>query len=368
VYVGGTFGNIGTTARANLAALDATTGALAPWAPGTDAAVHAIASDGRVIFVGGDFVTAGGQARGRLAALSIQTGLATAWNPNCGGGNVYALAVSGSRLVVGGAFTLVGNLSRARLAAIDTTTGVATAWNPGANGLVRTLAVAGNTVYCGGQFTIVRGQPRERLAAIDATSGQLLAWDPGANAEVTGIVPSGTSVFVHGAFATISGVASPLLSLLDGTTGLALGWNPLVNGTAVNTLRVAGGTVFAGGDFNKVENVRVDALAAFPLTALLDAPPSAVRGGTLSLAAAPNPARGPLAVTFALAQAADVRVDVLDVSGRAVARLLHEQLGPGTHRLAWNGRGDRGRLAPGVYLIDVRAGEQRETRRVVLTR
>jgi hypothetical protein len=366
--VGGTFGSIGGTARVNLAALDATTGALATWAPGADATVRAIASDGRVIYVGGDFATAGGQARGRIAALSIQNGLATSWNPNCAGGSVYALVVSGTRLIAGGGFTLVGNTNRARLAAIDTTTGLATAWNPGANGAVRTLALVGNTLYAGGQFTIVRGQPRDRLAAIDATSAQLLAWDPGANGDVTGLVPSGNSLFVHGAFTTIAGTSSPLLSLVDGSTGMALGWDPQVTGNAVNTVRVAAGTVFAGGDFTKVENVRVDALAGFPLTALLDAPPIAVRRGTLALAASPNPARGPLAVAFALAEESEVQVNVLDVSGRLVARLLHERLAAGTHRLAWNGRADRGALAPGVYLVDVRAGEQRETKRVVLTR
>ncbi|MCE9626788.1 MAG: T9SS type A sorting domain-containing protein, partial [Candidatus Eisenbacteria bacterium] len=224
------------------------------------------------------------------------------------------------------------------------------------------------TVYAGGLFTIVRGQPRDRLAAIDGTSGALLAWDPGANDEVTGLVASDNRLFVHGKFSTLAGLATPVLSVVDGTTGNSLGWNPLATGTAANTVRVAGGTVFVGGDFTKVEGVRVDALAGFPLTALLDAPPVAVRSGSLALAAAPNPARGPLAVSFALAQESAVQVCVLDVSGRLVARLLHDRLGPGTHHLDWNGRADRGAIAPGVYLIDVRAGGQRETKRVVLTR
>lgn len=41
----------------------------------------------------------------------------------------------------------------------------------------------------------------------------------------------------------------------------------------------------------------------------------------------------------------------------------------GTHTTAWDGRDDRGRVAPAaVYLVELRAGDARATRRVTLAK
>jgi hypothetical protein len=58
VYIGGYFQNFNSTARPNLAALDASTGALQTWAPavtGTGTSVSALVSLGTNIYVGGSF-------------------------------------------------------------------------------------------------------------------------------------------------------------------------------------------------------------------------------------------------------------------------------------------------------------------------
>lgn len=80
---------------------------------------------------------------------------------------------------------------------------------------------------------------------------------------------------------------------------------------------------------------------------LADAPPSAPR-----LALWPNPARGPVTLTFSLAAEATAHVAVFDAAGRQVARLVDQPLGAGTHQLVWDRRNDAGRLLrPGVYFV-----------------
>ncbi len=90
-----------------------------------------------------------------------------------------------------------------------------------------------------------------------------------------------------------------------------------------------------------------------------------------SLAAAPNPARGPLTLELANPTAAAVRarVTVLDVSGRRVAELPETLAGSGLTRVVWDCRGARGeRLPAGLYLVRAELGPMRLLRPVVLTR
>ncbi|MCE9627094.1 MAG: T9SS type A sorting domain-containing protein, partial [Candidatus Eisenbacteria bacterium] len=63
------------------------------------------------------------------------------------------------------------------------------------------------------------------------------------------------------------------------------------------------------------------------------------------LGARPNPSRGALRVAFELAEPGDARLEILDVSGRVVARMV-QSLAAGSH--AWP---VPGALAPGVYVI-----------------
>jgi len=80
---------------------------------------------------------------------------------------------------------------------------------------------------------------------------------------------------------------------------------------------------------------------------LLDSPPAAAR-----LALQPNPARGPVTLTFGLAVDIDVRVAVYDASGRLVARLLERTLTAGIHQLSWDRRTDDGLpVQQGIYFV-----------------
>lgn len=69
-------------------------------------------------------------------------------------------------------------------------------------------------------------------------------------------------------------------------------------------------------------------------------------------AARPNPFRHQTTIPFRIAEAARVRIDILDLNGRRVRTLAHEMTGPGDGELAWDGLDDKLHpLAPGAYSI-----------------
>lgn len=171
IYLGGTFTEMGGQTRRGLAAVDASTGELASWNPGTDnSAVSALLLSGRSLFVGGAFAVVGGQPRSALAELDLATGQATSWAPaltewDVVSPRVRALALVDSILYVGGSFASVGGQERICLSGVDTTTGVATEWSPGTDGLVWSLLSFGEGLYAGGGFSRAGGMPASGLAA-----------------------------------------------------------------------------------------------------------------------------------------------------------------------------------------------------------
>ena len=78
----------------------------------------------------------------------------------------------------------------------------------------------------------------------------------------------------------------------------------------------------------------------------------------------PNPARGEVAVRYALSEAGVVRITVYDALGREVAVMARGEHEPGTH----TARLDAGSLAPGVYLVRLAASEVMKTRRLTVVR
>jgi hypothetical protein len=77
----------------------------------------------------------------------------------------------------------------------------------------------------------------------------------------------------------------------------------------------------------------------------------------------PNPGRGPVTVEFSLPDAAPVRLELLDVTGRRVASRAVQLLGPGRHAVLLGNES----LTPAVYLVRlVRGGEKLAVKEIVL--
>ncbi len=81
----------------------------------------------------------------------------------------------------------------------------------------------------------------------------------------------------------------------------------------------------------------------------------------------PNPSRDGTSIELALARAGHASLDVFDLSGRRVATLLDGRYEAGVRVVQWNGRTDRGTLAPaGFYVIRLQTDGVQVTRRVQL--
>jgi hypothetical protein len=83
----------------------------------------------------------------------------------------------------------------------------------------------------------------------------------------------------------------------------------------------------------------------------------------------PNPATSLTTMSFSLSAPARVRVDVYDISGRRVARLLEGPRTTGTHTASWDLRTQQGApVASGVYLWRLSSGDESITARQVVVR
>lgn len=84
---------------------------------------------------------------------------------------------------------------------------------------------------------------------------------------------------------------------------------------------------------------------------------------------APNPATPGTTIRFGIVTPGPVRLDLFDVSGRVVRRLLHASVSEREHEVHWDGLGDDGAPVPaGVYLCRLAARDGCVTRRIVVAR
>ena len=256
LYIGGVFTNVGGQPHTDLAAVDATTGAIASFTANADASVGAFLVHGTTLYVGGSFANLGGQPRMGIAAIDTTLGTVTGFNPGLSsGGNAaaFALSTDASTLYVGGQFTTLGGQSRANIGAVSTTTGLATTWSSDANSAVYALALSDTTLYVGGQFsTIGGGTFRNHIAALDTTTdmSNVLAFNPSAGSSVYGLAVSGTTLYAAGGFTTVAGVTRNRIAALD-TTAVATATSFATNGFdgLGRVLALDGTNLFVGGDF-----------------------------------------------------------------------------------------------------------------------
>ncbi|MBI5710255.1 MAG: T9SS type A sorting domain-containing protein [Candidatus Eisenbacteria bacterium] len=264
VYIGGNFKSAGGAERNCLAEVDARTGLATSWNPRPNSEVWALAADDESIYAGGYFTFLGTwQRRPCLAALDATTGELKSWDAHLAGYQVHALTVRGSTLYVGGDFSEVGGLGRSYLAAFDVETANPVPWIPRPGGPVWCLASSDSLLYVGGLFGSMGGQLRRRIAAIRLSDGTPTAWDPNADDAVTTLVVGPDAIYAGGLFGRIGGQVRSRIAALDPATGSATSWDAAVHSWGwVNSLAVARGTVYIGGLFIGVAGQLRNNLAA----------------------------------------------------------------------------------------------------------
>ena len=134
----------------------------------------------------------------------------------------------------------------------------------------------------------------------------------------------------------------------------------------IDGVGVSGSLAVAGNDGDDTAGVDAGIVFAYDLAGVLTAAEDAPVASPLGLAVsvAPNPSRGRTTVRFTLDAAGPVRVEVLDVLGRRARAVELGARGAGAHAEPF----DLGGLAPGLYVVRVRAGGAAGTARVVIAR
>jgi hypothetical protein len=78
----------------------------------------------------------------------------------------------------------------------------------------------------------------------------------------------------------------------------------------------------------------------------------------------PNPARGPLLVSYALTDARPARIDLIDIGGRRILSHAAES-GSGRHVVRLAGADE---IPPGLYFVRLTQGADRRVRRCAVVR
>ena len=83
----------------------------------------------------------------------------------------------------------------------------------------------------------------------------------------------------------------------------------------------------------------------------------------------PNPFNASTAIRYSLSAASPVSLSIYNILGRHVRTLVDQPMSAGDHELTWDGKDKLGQdAASGVYLIVMRAGEQRSVHKAVMLR
>lgn len=106
---------------------------------------------------------------------------------------------------------------------------------------------------------------------------------------------------------------------------------------------------------------------AFPITVTTATAVGDPASATWLAPPLPNPCVNGARVSFSLANAADVRLAILDAAGRNVRTLVRGAMPAGPQSVTWNGRSANGaRVAPGVYFLRLTTPDRELTQRVTV--
>ncbi len=254
-------------------ALDANTGALAWTSPtfsyldlvARDGGLLALAVEGNTLFVGGQFTRAGGQARTRMAAFDATSGTLLPWAPSVGGIWVSSIAATSGRVAFGGLLRSVGGIVKRGIVSLDLTTGRPTAVQPPDSSYVTALAASGDLVVAATSnypFNVV-----PEVFAYSAATGTRYPKVLPLNGAVTSMAIHGPTLFLGGAFSGVDGQARQYLAAYDLVAGQLRPWNPSPD-NFVRKLKVHGGALYAVGLFRSLIGLGRSGAVAFDLNTL----------------------------------------------------------------------------------------------------
>jgi trimeric autotransporter adhesin len=349
---------------------------------------------GPTLYVGGNFTRASDRNANRIVRWNKET---EQWNAIGSGvnGPVSAMAVwddgSGEALYLGGNFTTSGGVSTAYVSRLrgdvfeDVGGGMAT----GTSGLnipaVKSLVVwddgSGEKLYAGGQFGEAGGVEARFMAAWDGN-----AWAPvggGFSAPVEDLVISGGQkgdfLYAGGQFVSVMpSFTVNRIARWDGeqwqrlfrADSQAFGTGGFVNAmadwtTADDRVLVVGGQFFNVSELpaNRVAFFREQAVGTGG-TVAIDDPVAGIPQLFELHQNYPNPFNPSTSIRYRITEATHVTLDVVDLMGRRIVRLVDQQMLPGEYSADFRAEN----LSSGIYLYRIRAGSFTSARKMALVK
>lgn len=315
------------TARTHLAAVDAASGTLTPWAPEVNGSfITKLIVKSNTVYVLGDFPKSiGGAYRPYgIASLDATTGLATAWNPAFENGLVNDIAANNRDLYVAGYFDNAAGVDRNGIASFNLTTTAINDWNPDivedeGGFYVHAIAASDIRLSVGGGFYYLGNEPRGNYAEYELCN------------PVAAVTLSGSTLSAQG-----GGSYQWYLNneAIAGATGQTLDISLLENG--IYSVEVtANGCTGRSADF------------VYLITENETATDN-------NIALYPNPTSSEIVVKFPEAQPSSITL--LNVMGEALQSI--QGIGR-ENRIALNG------LPEGTYLVKIRYSNMEVVRKVV---
>ncbi|HPS39138.1 MAG TPA: carboxypeptidase regulatory-like domain-containing protein, partial [Candidatus Cloacimonadota bacterium] len=81
----------------------------------------------------------------------------------------------------------------------------------------------------------------------------------------------------------------------------------------------------------------------------------------------PNPFNPETVISFEIKDATDTHLDIYNLKGQLVRRLVNESKAPGSYSVVWDGKDDQGKeVGSGIYQYRLRAGKYQRTNRMTL--
>lgn len=292
LYAGGSFFCVGGEFEAaclesekhNLAAIDTTTGNADAIFFDTDGEVNtlALSNDDSLLFAGGSFAnvntTGISLERNNVAAFTTADGVATNFNPDVDS-TVWSikLSVDESTVYAAGDFIEVNaGLPQEYIAAFDSDTGDITNFYAALDGVGQALARSsdGSTLYVGGIFSQFITSSGEGVSFDEATQASVtypkVSTLGGPGATIYASVPDGSGGwYIGGSFTNVGTTTQPRLAHITSSGVLDFAFDPDIDNSSVFALALSpdGSTLYAGGQFNSVENGTTrDYVAAFDTT------------------------------------------------------------------------------------------------------
>jgi len=386
LIVGGNFANAGGVAANNIAQWDGDT--WSAFAGGMNGPVHALIISGGDLIAAGTFTSAGG-----VAATGIARWNGSHWYPlGSGVMGIYVLTVYDGKLIAGGDFTSAGGAPGDYIAQWN-----GSSWSElggGMNGMVFALTVLDGDLIAGGLFYYAGTEFAREIAGWDGSEWFALSDGMDDAATVQCLYAFDHSLFTGGHFTGAKYVPANNIAMW-GYPGACCRADDDCLIVAEAQCEWLGGFFIGAGvscDPNPCQpqiGACCDPAGNCMMSTAMECPgswlgpdfscdpnpcmPLSVDPGSRVASSRPlrvsSPSTGQVRVQYQLSTPSRVTLDILDLSGRRVRRLLDESQAAGDGVVTWDGRNDAGNeLYSGIYITRLETAAGVSTEKVVLAK